>query len=155
MRRAVKRRSRNCRRALTRSSSHSRPTAATASSSLVTVKPVRPSSITSGTEPQLNAITGVPQIMDSIITRPNGSGQSIANSVKYAPRQEYRFLGVVDLADELNMTLRQQRLDLGLEVFLVGVVDLGGYFELHAGARSGADRLVDALLGRDAARKAR
>ena len=44
------------------------------------MKPVTPSSITSGTEPQCQAITGVPQAMASIITRPNGSGQSIGNS---------------------------------------------------------------------------
>ena len=39
----------------------------------------------SGTEPRLNAITGVPQAIDSIITRPNGSGQSIGISKPTAP----------------------------------------------------------------------
>ena len=34
----------------------------------------------SGTEPRLKAITGVPHAIASIITRPNGSGQSIGNS---------------------------------------------------------------------------
>ena len=49
------------------------------------MKPVRPSSITSGTEPRLNAMTGVPQAMASIITRPNGSGQSIGTNSTMAP----------------------------------------------------------------------
>ena len=45
-----------------------------ASSSDSTIKLVIPSSITSGTEPWRNAITGVPQAIASIITSPNGSG---------------------------------------------------------------------------------
>jgi hypothetical protein len=44
------------------------------------MKPDAPSSITSGTEPQRHAITGVPQAIASIITSPNGSGQSMGNS---------------------------------------------------------------------------
>jgi len=42
---------------------------------------VTPFSITSGTEPQLHATTGVPQAIDSIMSKPNGSGQSIGNIV--------------------------------------------------------------------------
>ncbi len=57
-----------------------RRTAATAASQSSTMKPVTPSSTTSGTEPQRNATTGVPQAIASIITSPNGSGQSIGNS---------------------------------------------------------------------------
>jgi trehalose-6-phosphate synthase len=41
----------------------------------------------SGTDPRLNAITGVPHAIASIITSPNGSGQSIGNS---RPRQPLR-----------------------------------------------------------------
>jgi hypothetical protein len=37
------------------------------------MKPVIPSSTTSGTEPLRIAITGVPQAIASIIARPNGS----------------------------------------------------------------------------------
>ena len=48
------------------------------------MKPVSPWSTISGTEPQRQAITGVPQAMASIITRPNGSGQSIGNSSAWA-----------------------------------------------------------------------
>jgi len=45
-----------------------------------TMKPVKPSSMISGTEPRLYAITGVPHAIASIMTRPNGSGQSIGTS---------------------------------------------------------------------------
>ena len=55
------------------------------------MKPVTPSSITSGTEPRLNAITGVPHAIASIITRPNGSGQSIGNSSACAPDRNSGF----------------------------------------------------------------
>ena len=45
-----------------------------------TTNPVTPSSMTSATEPPRNATTGVPHASDSIITSPNGSGQSIGKS---------------------------------------------------------------------------
>ena len=45
-----------------------------------TRKPDTPSSMTSGAEPRRKAITGVPQAIASIITSPNGSGQSIGKS---------------------------------------------------------------------------
>ena len=66
------------------------------------MKPVRPSSITSGTEPRLNAITGVPQAMLSIITRPNGSGQSIGNSSACAPDRNAGFW--LSLISPMNST---------------------------------------------------
>src|SRR5437763_981300 len=50
-----------------------------------TIKPVSPSTITSGTEPRGKPITGVPQASASIITSPNGSGQSIGKSKAEAP----------------------------------------------------------------------
>lgn len=46
----------------------------------VTMNPVTPSSMISGTDPRRQAITGVPQAMASIMTSPNGSGQSIGNN---------------------------------------------------------------------------
>src|SRR5436305_1457844 len=46
--------------------------------------PLTPSSITSGTAPCRVAITGVPQAIDSIMTRPNGSSQSIGHSLARA-----------------------------------------------------------------------
>ena len=57
-----------------------RGSAAIASSMVSTMAPVTPSSMISGTEPQRNASTGVPQAMASIMERPNGSGQSTGNS---------------------------------------------------------------------------
>jgi len=56
-----------------------------------TMKPVSLSSITSGTEPRLNAITGVPQLIASIITKPNGSGQSIGINRPTAPERKAGF----------------------------------------------------------------
>jgi adenylate cyclase len=53
--------------------------ACAASSILTTIRPVSPSSMISGTEPWWKASTGVPQAIASIITSPNGSGQSIGN----------------------------------------------------------------------------
>ena len=49
------------------------------------MKPVTPSTMISGTEPRRSAMTGVPAAIDSIITSPNGSGQSLGNSVAAAP----------------------------------------------------------------------
>jgi ATP-binding cassette, subfamily B, bacterial len=56
-----------------------------------TMNPARPSSTTSGTEPRLNAITGVPQAMASIMTRPNGSGQSMGTKRAMAPLRKSDF----------------------------------------------------------------
>ncbi len=76
------------------------------------MKPVTPSSITSGTEPRLKAITGVPQAIASIITRPNGSGQSIGTSSAMAPLRKSDFS--LSLISPMNSTLAaiDQRLDL-------------------------------------------
>ena len=53
------------------------------------MKPVTPGSTISGTEPRGQAMTGVPQDMASIMTRPNGSGQSMGKSSAEAlPRNE-------------------------------------------------------------------
>ena len=78
--RAASKRSSNARRQARRLRPATRSTACTASSMLSTTKPVTPSSITSGTEPLRQAMTGVPQAMASIMTRPNGSAQSMGNS---------------------------------------------------------------------------
>ena len=55
-------------------------TAATASCTLLTMKPLTPSRNTSLTEPQSKAMVGVPQDIASIMHKPNGSGQSIGNT---------------------------------------------------------------------------
>ena len=115
------------------------------------MKPVRPCSTTSGTEPQRQAITGVPQAMASIITRPNGSGQSIGNSRAAALPRKADFSRVADLAHELDQRVVEQRLDLLVEVGAVGGVDLGRDLQPHARALGDRDRPVRPLLRRDAA----
>ncbi len=45
-----------------------------------TMKPVLSGVTTSGTAPLLNAMTGVPHAIASIITMPNGSSHSMGNS---------------------------------------------------------------------------
>ena len=115
------------------------------------MKPVTPSSITSGAEPQPKATTGVPQAMASIITRPKGSGQSIGNSSAVGAAEEGGLLRVADLADELDQRIVQQRLDLLAEIVRVGGVDLGGDLQRHAEALGDGDRPVGPLLRRDAA----
>ncbi|OIQ63792.1 hypothetical protein GALL_546660 [mine drainage metagenome] len=68
--------------------------------------------------------------------------------------QEIRLLRVIDLADEFDVRVAlDQRLDLGVVVFLVGVIDLGGDLQLHAGLHGDLDRPIDALFRRDAAQK--
>ena len=53
--------------------------ASTASSIELTTNPDSPFFITSGIDPQRNATTGVPHAIASIMTNPNGSGQSTGN----------------------------------------------------------------------------
>ena len=60
-------------------------------SSESTMNPVTPWSITSGTEPPRNATTGTPHASASIMTRPNGSGQSIGNSKAVASPRNAAF----------------------------------------------------------------
>jgi hypothetical protein len=86
----------------------------------------------------------VPQAIASIITSPNGSGQSIGNSSAAAPP-------IADLADVLDQRMVQQRLDHLVEIPRVGEIDLGGHLQRHAQALGDLDRLVGPLLGRHAA----
>ena len=90
------------RRQARRSSAAVAPTASTAAAMSSTTKPVTPSSMTSGTEPLRKATTGVPQASASIITRPNGSGQSIGNSKAQALPRNSSFVRAADFADELD-----------------------------------------------------
>ena len=110
------------------------------------MKPVRLSSITSGTEPRLNAITGVPQAMLSIITRPNGSGQSIGNSSACAPDRNAGFW--LSLISPMNSTHGLASISglIGSHSIPVGVIDLGGDHQLHAGGAGDADRLIHAFF---------
>ncbi len=69
---------------------HARERRDRASSMVSTIAPVTPSSTISGTEPQRNARTGVPQAIASIMERPKGSGQSTGNSSARAlPRNSF------------------------------------------------------------------
>ena len=118
------------------------------------MKPVTPSSITSGTEPRLNATTGVPQAIASIIIRPNGSGQSIGNSSAFAPDRNAGFCA--SLISPMNSTCGvEQRLDHFLEVVGVGLVDLRGDLQRQPALRGDPDRGVDALSGQIRPRNAR
>ena len=79
-------------------------------------------------------MTGVPQAIASIITRPKGSGQSIGNRrARALPRNS--LLPLVDLSDELYAFMGG---DLGGDCFgpvrLVDLVDFGGNLQI---ARSG------------------
>ncbi|WP_352866127.1 hypothetical protein [Mesorhizobium sp. M1329] len=58
--------------------------------------------MTSGTAPRLKAITGVPQAIGSMVTRLNGSGQSMGNGSAVALPKELRLL-LLDLAYELGI----------------------------------------------------
>ena len=95
IRRAVNRRS-NVWRHLRRSIVSRRLTTSTASSMVSTMNPVTPSSMISQTDPPGNAMTGRPQAMASIMTSPNGSGQSIGKSRAFAsPRKAFLFLSEI------------------------------------------------------------
>ena len=112
--------------------------AASASSSLSTMKPEMPSSITSGTEPRRNAITGVPHAMASIMTSPNGSGQSIGKS-RAAAFLRLALAAIIDLAQQTDLVA----VDQWLEVLLVVAVIRARYFGGHAQRRSGGTRQPD------------
>src|SRR5215472_15595768 len=151
MRRTVKRSSKR-RRTFSRDKCPSRSTAPIAPPTSSTMKPVMPSSTTSGAEPRLNAITGVPQAIASIITRPNGSGQSIGTNNVIAPLKNS------DLSRSLISPIYSQfllasRLDLLFEIILVSFVRLGGNLERYAAMLGNVDGEIDALFRRDAAQK--
>ena len=121
---------------LPRSSRSSLSTAATAPSTPSTMKPVTPSSMTSGTEPRRYAMTGVPQAIASIITSPNGSGQSIGNSSARRRRGTSPLSGSPISPMNSTSGSPQQRLDDLVEIGPVDAVDLGGDLERHARARA-------------------
>src|SRR6476660_742742 len=122
-----------------------------ASRTFATMYPVTPWSITSRTEPRSNASTGVAQAMASIMTRPNGSGQSMGKKKSRGLAQEPSFLAVVDLANEFDTGGVQKRCDAFPEIGLVGAIDFRGNFERHAGRAGDFNGTIDAFLRRDAA----
>ena len=104
----------------------------------------RPGSITSGTAPQRDAITGVPHAIDSIITRPNGSSHSIGKSVARACWSSSTFSPCADLA---------QVLDLGGQVRADELVEVGHLERLaHLAGRASAAGPPRSRCGRRGAR---
>ena len=61
--------------------------------------------------------------------------------------EELALLVRADFADEVDVVLLEQRLDLALEVLAIGVVDLRGDAR-QAGAARDLDGAIGALLGR-------
>src|SRR5258706_11339417 len=124
----------------------------TASASPSTTKPVTPSSTTSATEPDRNAITGVPHAMASIITRPKGSGQSIGNSKAEAPARNFCLA-----ASSTSPISRMVAVDLRFKPFLEVTPLPTWYFRRDAKRHSGGARNADcglrALLGGEPAEK--
>ena len=152
MRPTVKRSSK-ARRHAARSSASRRPTAATrlARRSRRGSRSRRPRASRAPSR-RAKAMTGVPQAMASIMTRPKGSGQSIGNSSAGASAEEVVLLGLVDLADELDERARRAAAgSASLEVVDVRRVDLGRDPQRHAGPAGDLDGPVEPLLRRDAA----
>ena len=82
----------------------------------------------------------------SIITRPKGSGQSIGNSSARACPRKIALGAFVDLANELDQGMVEQRWNDLLEVGLVGPVDLGGDLQRHASLRRNVNGSVRPLF---------
>jgi hypothetical protein len=53
----------------------------------------------------------------------------------YRIAEEFRLLGIAYLADELDMRLREERLDLLFEVLLIDAIDFSRDLQFHAGQR--------------------
>ena len=71
----------------------------------------------------------------------------------YRVAEEFAFLSFSYLADELDMRLRQERLNPLSEVLLIDTVNLGRDLQLHASQRSNPDRTRSGAFPRDSAKK--
>jgi hypothetical protein len=122
MRSAVKRRSKVA-RTPARSNAPACKTASTAWSMLSTTKPVTPSSITSGVDPDRKAMTGVPQAIASIMTRPKYLYRGIAgrafqrrfelaDHVKVVGAGLVNGLLTIDLKHELPEEMKPRRITI-------------------------------------------
>src|ERR1700730_15668740 len=104
--------------------------------------------MTSGTEPHRNASTGVPHAMASIIKskwlRPIHRKQQSA-----CLAQEFCFLTLVDLPDELYAGAIKEREYIVAKVVFIDLINLGGDFQRHASGARYSDRAVRALLRRN------
>ena len=152
MRREVKRCSK-CRLMARRDNWPTLLTASAAPISSSTMKPVTPSSTISGTAPRLNAITGQPQAMASIMTMPKGSGQSMGTSKAMAPLRKFCFCA--SSISPMNSTpgCGEKGRDILAEVIFVGAIDFCGDFQRQPAAAGDVNGDVRALLRRDATEK--
>ena len=120
---------------------------ATRSSAPSRRKPVTPSATSSGAAPQFVVTTGVPHAMASTMTRPNGSGQRIGNSMRTRAAEQLDLLLVRHVLEELDV-VAEQRLDLVLEVrALRRLAALQDHLQRAAGLPRDADRLHRSLVG--------
>src|SRR6185369_2603581 len=121
-----------------------------ASSSVSTIWPVTPLSTISGTDPQRKASTGVPQAMASIITMPNGSGQSTGNRRARAELRKFALARSLISPMNSNAGPLQHRLDLLAKIGFVSAVDLGCNLQRNAQGLGDPDGAVGPLFRRDA-----
>src|SRR6185437_9468691 len=67
--------------------------------------------------------------------------------------EEFTLFLVADLADEFDQWMIEQRLDDALEIFPIGRIHLGRYFQRNSGALGDLNGAVRPLFRRDAAEK--
>ncbi|MEY9399157.1 hypothetical protein ABIF79_005532 [Bradyrhizobium japonicum] len=98
-------------------------------------------------------MTGVPQAIASIMTRPNGSGQSIGNSRARGAGKKRLLPRLVGFADELDFLAVDVRFELLLEVSRLRARYLGGDPQRHPGSTCDAHRVFGALVDRQPPKK--
>ena len=69
--------------------------------------------------------------------------------------EELGFVRIADLADEFDQRMVEQRLDLLLEIILVGMIDLRGHLQFHPRLDRNLDRPVGAFFGADPAKESK
>ena len=90
-----------------------------------------PASMISATEPRRKASTGVPHAMASIMTRPNGSGQSTGKRTARASPRKSDLFALVDLPDKLDTGQVEQRHDALAEIGFIDLIHLGRDLQRH------------------------
>jgi hypothetical protein len=94
-------------------------------------------------------MVGVPHAIASIMTSPNGSGQSIGNTSASAPPKNRLFLVVANLADEVHERIGEEVRDIAIEIDAVDRIDLGRDANRYARAFGDRDGTVGPFLGAD------
>ena len=100
-------------------------------------------------------MTGVPQAMASIITRPKGSGQEMGKSRARAPPRKSDFSASLISPTKLHSRYVKKRKNTGFEIIPICGVHLRGDAERQARAASYLNGAVYTFLGCDAAKKGR